>query len=128
MGIPHRPVDFSPTAITQAITVVYSISVHDPVVKLTVSTISVPCCGLGPRHCGVSLKVPVTLLNTRSVVSQKTGLFNVRSSAGTVLEMISKHTAVKKFLMYRLFKRFRNASASPVLYCAVLQHHVPLCV
>jgi hypothetical protein len=80
-GVPQAEELFSPTPITQAITLVYSIKVHAPVFGLTVSTVLVPCSGVEPRHCGVSPNSSSMVRNTFSVLSHTTGLFNLRVSA-----------------------------------------------
>ena len=80
-GMPQAEELFSPTPITQAITAVYSIKVHAPVLGLTVRTVLVPCSGVDPRHCGVSPNSSIMVLNTFSVASHTTGLFKVRGSA-----------------------------------------------
>ncbi len=106
--MPHALLEFSPTPITQAVTVVYSIKVHAPVVKFTVSTVLVPCCGLCPCHCGVSLKSSTMVLNTFSVASHTTGLFTVRGCAVTA-DTANNASIVKNFFIWYL-------STSPIFF------------
>ena len=104
-GTPQAVELFSPTPITQAITLVYSIKVHAPVLGLTVSTVLVPCSGVTPRHCGVSPNSSAMVLNTFSVLSQITGLFNLRVSAAASSVTVNRTAKIKKVFIWYLIKQ-----------------------